>query len=58
MSILAQTNQLLDELGRRIGLDGLVLDEDGHASLGLDDVFVSLDAQEEAGQLLLSAPLG
>jgi hypothetical protein len=58
MTILTQTNQLLQELGQRIGLDGLALDEDGHASLGLDEIFVSLDVQEEADQLLLSAPLG
>ena len=58
MSIQAQTDQLLGELGQRIGLEGLALDDEGHASLGLDDVFVSLDVREEAGQLLLSAPLG
>lgn len=58
MSIQARTNQLLDELGRRIGLEGLALDDEGHASLGLDEIFVSLDVQEEAGQLLLSTSLG
>ena len=58
MSIQAQTDQLLGELGQRIGLEGLALDDEGHASLGLDDVFVSLDVREEVGQLLLSAPLG
>lgn len=54
-----QVGLLLRELGQRLGLADLDLDEDGHAALAFDDVLVDFefDAAQE-GRLLLYAYLG
>lgn len=53
-----QINLLLTEFGREIGLDGLALDEDGHAALAFDDVLVNFEIEEGGERLLLYAYLG
>jgi hypothetical protein len=52
---MAPWQELLDELGRDVGLDGLAFGEDGYCSLALDDGRVlHLDVQEE-GLLIMTA---
>lgn len=53
-----QTDGLLTELADRIGLAGLALDSEGSAQLAFDDVFVSLQLDEDAGYLVLTSPIG
>jgi hypothetical protein len=49
-----QLRMLLGELGQRIGLEGIEIDEDGYAVLAFDEVFVSFEVDEEGGLLLYS----
>lgn len=53
-----QLNLMLGEFGREIGLDGLMLDEDGHAALAFDDVLVNLELEAGDERLLIYAYLG
>jgi Tir chaperone protein (CesT) family len=48
----------LAELGGRIGLEGMRLEEDGSAVLMLDEVVVNMELDDAADRLLLYAGLG
>lgn len=48
----------LAEVGSRIGLDGMLLEEDGSAVLMLDEIVVNLELDEAADRLLMYASLG
>ena len=55
MTALDQANALLQELGRRAGLDTLSLAPGSYTALQFDDVLVSLRLPESAGTLDLLA---
>lgn len=48
----------LAEVGSRIGLDGMRLEEDGSAVLMLDEIVVNLELDEAGDRLLMYASLG
>ena len=51
-------NTVLSELGGRLGLGHLALDEDGEAALAFDEVLVQLELDEERRVLKLASYLG
>lgn len=49
---------LTAELGRQLGVEGLALDEQGSASLQIDDVVLNLEADDDGRTLVLHAVVG
>ena len=49
---------VLDELGQRLGLARLALDEDGEAAIAFDEVLVQLELDRERRVLRLASYLG
>ena len=54
----SRANEVLRGFGAVVGLDDCGLDEAGVAQFALDDVFVSMDLDEEDGRLRLLSPIG
>lgn len=58
MVFLADPAQMLSEFGQRMGIPGVVFDEDGYCCLGFDDVLLNLELNEQAQHVIVSSEVG